>query len=244
MKLSKECYCLRGLTHADYFSVNAGFIVGKNETIIIDSGFNEETAETIFGYATAVAPENKISYVINLEGHYDHIFGNTFLKEKGVKIVAHELVSLNEKEIDDYVNECNDEISIERRKKNKEAFLYFHGIKAFEPDIKINKNIDFLIDGLTLKIYTAYGHTDTNIMVYESKDKIIYVAVTIYSGYLSTLNFGNKKLWNMWLETLDLIESLEPLILIPGHGQVLYNDDIYKEIKRHRELIIDRINNS
>lgn len=46
-----------------------------------------------------------------------------------------------------------------------------------------------------------------------------------------------------WLRTLDLIEDLEPEILVPGHGRVLYGEEIYEEISRHREIILNRINN-
>ncbi|WP_346870606.1 MBL fold metallo-hydrolase [Clostridium sp. UBA5119] len=243
MKLSNKCYCLTGLSHADCFSVNAGFIIGKKETIIIDSGFTKESAQTILGYANAVAPENKVSYLINLEGHYDHIFGNSFFKSKGVKILAREGVSLKQEEIDSYIEECNNEIIIERRRKNKEAYLYFEGVKSFETDIKIKGDTELEIEGVNLKIYIANGHTDKNIMVYEPMDKVIYVADTIYSDFLPTLAFGNKELRLDWLKTLKLIEDLEPEILVPGHGRVLYREEIYKEISRHREIILKRINN-
>ncbi|MEW8993326.1 MBL fold metallo-hydrolase [Clostridium sp.] len=242
MKLSDRCYCVTGLTHANLFSVNAGFIVGKTETIIIDSGFNKESAQTIWGYASAVAPQNKISYLINLEGHYDHIFGNSFFKSKNVRIIAHEQVNLKQEEIDKYIEECNDEISIERRKRNKEAFIYFDGVKAFETDIKIKEDTELDVGGIILKIYVGKGHTDTNIMVYDPDDKVIYVADTIYSDFLPTLVFGNKDLWNEWLKTLLLIENLKPEILVPGHGRILYGEEIYKEIERHRTLILKRIN--
>ena len=85
IKLSEHCYCLIGLCHSDYFSDNAGFIVGENEAIIIDSGFNLESAQTIFHYTKAVTPKNEISKLINLEYHYDHIYGNVQLWNKWIK---------------------------------------------------------------------------------------------------------------------------------------------------------------
>ncbi len=80
-------------------------------------------------------------------------------------------------------------------------------------------------------------------MVYEPMDKVIYVADTIYSDFLPTLAFGNKELWIEWLKTLELIEDWKPEILVPGHGRILYGEEIYEEISRHREIILNRINN-
>lgn len=242
MKLSNKCYCLTGLTHANLFSVNAGFIIGETETIIIDSGFNNEAAQTIFGYATAAKPDNKISHLINLESHYDHILGNSFFKSKNVKILAHENnLGIDKETLTKYINECNEEISIERRRNNKEANIYFDGVTAAKPDIRINKNLELKFDGMSINIYIAKGHTNTNLIVYEPNDKVLYAADTIYSKFLPTLAFGNKSLWLEWLNSLSLIESLNPKILVPGHGPILYEKDIYSEIKRHREIILKRI---
>lgn len=241
MKVSDICYCVTGLTHADYFSVNAGFIVGKSETVIIDSGHNIEAAQTIYGYAKAVAPNNKISYVINLEGHYDHILGNSYFIKKGAKIIAHSNVKLDKKELDNLLKESNNDIKIQRRRKNKEGYLYFDGVEPFIPDIHIKEDTSLNIEGTSVKIYVAPGHTDTNLIVFEEKDKVLYVADTIYSGYLPTLAFGNKKLWEKWLETLDLIESLRPNVIVPGHGPILRGHSINEEIERHRDIIKDRL---
>ncbi|NIQ04686.1 MAG: MBL fold metallo-hydrolase [Candidatus Korarchaeota archaeon] len=241
MKLSKHCYCLTGLCHSDCFSVNAGFITGMSETIIIDSGFNIESAQTIYHYAKTAAPDNEITTLINLERHYDHIFGNGYFINKGVKVIAHEKVKLTEEEIAEFKHKSNEEIVFERRKRNKEAYIFFDNVKAFEPDVRISEDTDFEIDGLKIKIILAPGHTITNLMVYVEKDRVLYAGDTIYAEYLPTLRFGNEKLWNEWLTTLDTIERLKTEILAPGHGKILEKEEIQREINRHREILKKRI---
>lgn len=236
----RRCYWLSGLTHADCFSCNAGFVVGNEETIIVDSGNNAESAATIMEFAKAVAP-NRRFVVINLEGHYDHTFGNAYFKRRGAQIMAHESVRLTQNELSEYIEACNEEISIPRRRKNKEAYLYFEGVEAFEPDIKISKDTKLNIDGLKLSIYLTPGHTPSNMILFEENERVLYAADTIYSGFLPTMAFGNVQLWHSWLKALDLIESLQPSILVPGHGKVLEGSAIQYELNRHRKLLKERI---
>lgn len=141
MKISPHCYFVPGLSHSDCFSVNAGFITSQHETILIDSGFNKESAVTLFSYAQAVQPGNKISHVINLEAHYDHIFGNAFLKKNGVKIIAHHETHLIREHLDSFIKEANDSIPIERRRRNNEAHIYFDGVEPFQPDIRVSEPV-------------------------------------------------------------------------------------------------------
>jgi len=237
MNLTDRCYCLTGLAHSDYFAVNAGFVTGENETVVIDSGFTLGSAQTIYGYAQAVNPHNQVSYVINLEEHFDHILGNGFFIRKGAKIIAHELVVLEQEDIDEFVESANSEIKIEGRRKNKEAFTYFKGVIPFKPDLCINDNTSLDIGGVTIKIYVAPGHTETNLIAYCEEEKVAYVADTLYSKYLPTLRFGNERLWNLWLQSLDLLERLNPEIVVPGHGDILAGESISEEIKRHKTIL-------
>ncbi len=237
----KRCFWLTGLSHADFFSVNTGLILGDSETVIVDTGFNLESARTIYDFAYYIAPNNKITTVVNLEKHYDHIFGNAYFIEKGCKIIAHRDVCLTEEELEQYKKGANDSISITRRRENREGYLYFEGVKPFVPDRKIEKDSRLFIDGVDIEIYLAPGHTDTNLILYEKQEKVMYVADTIYSGFLPTFSFGNVSLWKSWLSALELIERKKPEVVVPGHGKVLIGEEIRKEVERHRELLISRI---
>ena len=61
MKLSDTSYAVTGLGATPPWVVNAGFIVGQARTLVIDTGMNRLAAQTIFGYATAVRPENDLN---------------------------------------------------------------------------------------------------------------------------------------------------------------------------------------
>jgi len=88
MKISKSCYGITGLSAETPWAVNSGFVVGDHSTLIIDTGSNYLSAQTIFGYSTGIKQDNKI-LIVNTEPHFDHIGGNSFFRERGIDIFAH-----------------------------------------------------------------------------------------------------------------------------------------------------------
>jgi hypothetical protein len=49
MRIATSCYALTGLGYATPWSVNAGFIAGSQETLIVDTGACALSAATIHG---------------------------------------------------------------------------------------------------------------------------------------------------------------------------------------------------
>lgn len=77
-------------------------------------------------------------------------FGNSFFIDKGAKIEGHELSKLSKESLDEYIEACNDEIKIERRRKNKEAYFYFADVKPFEIDHSIKKDTKLDVEGVNI----------------------------------------------------------------------------------------------
>src|ERR1035441_3680942 len=88
MRVSPRCYAVTGLGYSPPWCVNAGFIAGDNQTLVVDTGGNALAGQTIHGYATAVRPTNRLR-VINTEKHFDHIGGNGFFRAQAVEIWGH-----------------------------------------------------------------------------------------------------------------------------------------------------------
>ncbi len=66
MKLTENCYAVTGLYYETPWNVNAGFIVGGKKTLVIDSGSNAISAQTVYGYANIAGPGNEL-VLINTE---------------------------------------------------------------------------------------------------------------------------------------------------------------------------------
>ena len=237
MKLTNNCFAVFGLGYSPPWIVNSGFVVGSERTLIIDTGPMYLAAQTIYGYAANVKPGNEI-IVVNTEKHFDHIGGNSFFKEKGIKIYTHEKNYRTEnefKEEREYFNKIID--NVKRREANEEE-VFFQKTSMVKPDFFLKENETFLLGNDTkAEIIFTPGHTSSNLSVHIPKDKVLYCGDCIVNGYLPNLEAGTNYDWTVWLKSLERICSLNLDYIIPGHGQGIERTLIKKEIDRMQRII-------
>ncbi|MEM8863909.1 MAG: MBL fold metallo-hydrolase [Chloroflexota bacterium] len=80
MRVSQSCYAVTGLGFTPPWMVNAGFIVGEEKTLFIDTSANWLGAKTIVGSAMVIKPYNQ-RLVFNTEPHFDHIGGKCVFQD-------------------------------------------------------------------------------------------------------------------------------------------------------------------
>lgn len=241
MKLSNNCFAVTGLYYCPPWSVNAGFIIGNNKTIVIDSGSNSISAQTIFGYAHNIKPDNEI-LLINTEKHLDHIGGNSYFLEKGVKIYGHFQINRTQEELISSIKDINSQITNDIRRNSNEGFLAFKGSKIVNPSNKIEHEFEIDLGGFCIYVKFTPGHTTTNLSIFHKEDKILYCGDCILPEMIPNLEEGNKMEWQRWIETLDRINMLDIEILVPGHGNIINGkNNIQNEIDRIREILLKAI---
>src|SRR4029450_3788196 len=67
---------------------NAGFIIGDDGVLVIDSFFNAEAAGALVAEIHRLTPR-PIRYVVNTHYHADHTGGDQVLRDAGAIIIAH-----------------------------------------------------------------------------------------------------------------------------------------------------------
>jgi glyoxylase-like metal-dependent hydrolase (beta-lactamase superfamily II) len=240
MRLSDKCYAVLGLGCYPPWVVNSGFVVGSKKTLVIDSSAGYLTAQTIYGYAKSVNPSNEI-LLVNSEKHLDHIGGNCLFAEKGIEIYGHELNKRKEEDLNgdiDFYNSC---IKEKIRRESREEKIFYEKTKIVNHQSDVADNQVFDLGEIEAEIIFTPGHTETNISIYVPSEKVIYSGDTIVQGYIPNLASGNVNAWNQWLNSLDIISSLDLNVIIPGHGNVLFNDEITAEIDRIRFTLLKAI---
>ncbi len=246
MRLSERCYAVTGLVHSSGFSVNAGFVVGDGETLVVDSGFNYLSAQTILGYARAAAPRNRIRYLVNTEVHADHVLGNSLFKEQGATILAHRDAVLEPSRVEELGQGINEELAERYRIRAAlgEGMLFFENTQVCNPDVLIEGDRSLRVGGLRVEVLLTPGHTHTNLSVYVPGERVIYVGDLIYSRYLPTMRpsfFVGERQWQRWMESLARVKALELDVLVPGHGAVCVGARIGEEIARHRRYLENKM---
>jgi len=237
MRIAENVYAVLDMFHL--IGVNAGFIVTKRHIVYVDSGWTIPSAQTILGYSLAVAPNNKPKYLIFTDHHVDHLSGMKVLKAAGAKTIGHANLQLHLREYliqnwKKWVEEQN------RRWKfweESEIELLFGGVELSPLDQTINKDTVIQVDDEEIHVLYTPGHWKACLSVYLPSSKVLFAGDTIFSGFEPTTRFGDKTLWQQWINSLEKLSKLDIKCIVPGHGRICDTREIQRHIKYLKGLI-------
>jgi glyoxylase-like metal-dependent hydrolase (beta-lactamase superfamily II) len=236
MRISDRCYAVTGLACIPPWSVNAGFVVGEQATLIVDTGANALAAATIHGYALAARPGNRLA-VVDTEPHFDHIGGNGFFRAKGIEVYGHAGVRRTPAEFDAEIAEFNSAILNAARRERVEAKVFYAGTSLVNPTQALDADTRMDLGGCEVEILLTPGHTPANISVWVPDDGVLFSGDCLVNRYLPNLDCGGVDDWMAWLASIDRIARLAPKVVMPGHGPVAFGDDVTQIIDTMRKTL-------
>jgi len=191
---------------ATWYWSNAGFIVGNDYVIVVDSlatvGLTQKFRDEI-----KKVTDKPIRYLINTHHHGDHTWGNHVFA--GASIISH--------------SHCRHE-AIETGVIDPGLLntifpeFDFHGIAVTPADITIDKQLTLNMDERKIQLlYFGPGHTIGDIIVYLPKDGVIFIGDLIF---LYSTPLAMEGSFAGWISDLDAITKLDAKIYVPGHGPV------------------------
>jgi glyoxylase-like metal-dependent hydrolase (beta-lactamase superfamily II) len=240
MRLTDRCYAVTGLGYSTPWCVNAGFVVGDEVTLVVDTGANTLAAQSIHGYASAARPENKLR-VVNTEKHFDHIGGNSFFRELGIDVWGHVGGERRPDEFQAEISEFNDAILSTARRARIEARAFFYNTYLANPNCQIYNDTTFDLGGCAVEILLTPGHTVTNLSVWVPEDGVLFTGDCLIREYLPNLDAGTTSDWRLWLKSLDRLEELKPDFVVAGHGPISRGDEIQAVVDSVRNVLRESI---
>jgi glyoxylase-like metal-dependent hydrolase (beta-lactamase superfamily II) len=240
MRLSQRCYAVTGLAYSPPWCVNAGFIVGDAETLVVDTGANALAGQTVHGYATAARPENRLR-VLNTEKHFDHIGGNSFFRAQGMEIWGYRAFGRTPAEFQAEIGEFNDAIPNPRRRAAGEAAAFFHDTHLANPDRALAADRSFDLGNCTVEILLTPGHTGTNVSAWVPSEGVLYTGDCLIAEYIPNLDAGTPADWQIWLASIDRLEALKPATVVMGHGPVARGAQVQVVIDTVRRVLTESI---
>ncbi len=240
MRLTNHCYAVTGLGYLAPWCVNAGFIAGDEAILVVDTGGNTLAAQTIYGYASAIRPENKLR-AINTERHFDHIGGNGYFRAQEIDVWGHAEAVRTPEEFQAEIAEFNDSIAAPARRALHESRAFFHDTNPANPNCLIQAETEFELGGMKAQILFTPGHTPTNLSVWLPQDGVLYTGDLVVSEYLPNLDAGSPADWRIWLDSLNRIEALKPDFIVGGHGPVSSGAEIPAAIDSVRKVLCESI---
>lgn len=191
---------------------NAGFIVGGNGVLVVDTFETTEAAKELLAEIRKVTPL-PIRYVVNTHYHLDHTGGNAVFAEAGATIVA---------------------------QRNVYAWLRTENLKFFGPspkpeekarvealvlpEILYSEAVDFYLGTRLVQVRYMLGHTGGDSVVVVPDANVVFGGDLIWQKHLPNLIDAST---GPWIHTLDkLLQEHPSATFVSGHGDLATPADV------------------
>ena len=191
---------------------NAGFIVGSNGVVVVDTFVSTAAARDLLAEIRKVT-NLPIRFVINTHYHLDHTGGNAVFAEAGAAIVA---------------------------QRNLRGWLRTENLKFFGPNPKpedkarvealllpdevYSDALDIYLGSRLIQVRYMLGHTGGDSVVMVPDANVVFGGDLIWQKHLPNLIDATT---NDWVKTLEKLLADHPsATFVSGHGDVATPDDV------------------
>jgi glyoxylase-like metal-dependent hydrolase (beta-lactamase superfamily II) len=222
IQVAPHTYFVRGLPELgssknQNFISNAGFVVTPKGVVVVDALGSPVLAKKLIAEIKKITPQ-KVVAVIVTHYHADHIYGLQEFRNIGAKIYA-------QGEGRSYINS---ETAKQRLIASRIDFAPWvnASTRLIEADFWIDQSYTLTVGGVVFKISrVGPAHAPEDLIIYIPSEKVLFAGDLVFRGRIPFVGNADSK---GWLQALDEIGSLNPNVVIPGHGAHSINptDDI------------------
>jgi cyclase len=215
---------------------NSPVIVAENDTIVIDSETSPAAGRALVQDIKAFT-DKPVKFVIDSHYHYDHLFGNQVFGHD-VQVIGHDhtRVRLQANTMEQYTfrNSINparletlrqriavepdaqQKATLERQLQNTLAYIeQVKEVKQTPPNMTFASEMTVLRGARELRlIYLGRGHTDTDVVVFLPKERIVATGDLMES----VISYMGDSYPEDWIVTLEKLKALDFDTVLPGHG--------------------------
>lgn len=194
-----------------WLSSNNVLICGESQTALVDSGYGKHAHQTLDLVKHGLEGKS-LDLLVNTHLHSDHCGGNLVLQAS-----YPQLRTAIPPGLADAVSKWDTvKLSYEPTGQTCSAFSYS---SLLQPQTSIR------LGDLEWQIHAAPGHDTHSVILFEPESKTLISADALWENGFGVVfpELEGEQAFQEVSDTLDLIESLQANIVIPGHGRV-FND--------------------
>jgi cyclase len=202
-------------------------IVNADDVVLVDTNITPEATRRLVNDIKTLT-DKPIRYVINTHWHYDHTDGNQVFGSE-VTIIGHE----NERSeilqgvLKNRLSQEFQNLPAQIENARKQGGDRLKVLESYQEQLKETVPTPptlTVADHLTLFrgereiriVYLGRGHSDTDLMVYLPKEKIVATGDFFEGPGTGALNFGFH---DEWAVNLEKLKALDFETVVPGHGE-------------------------
>jgi cyclase len=195
---------------------NTGFVVTSDGVIAHDTPMSHADAKE---WVKEITKHGTLRYVINGEGHPDHIAGNCYM---GGTLIAHEGAreAILKTDINN-LKQMQQRMAPDTSSADKD-------FKLRTPDITFSERLTIFLGKHTFHLFALPGHSPYQVSVYVPEERVIFTSDNVVT---TGMPFFREALPDEWLKSLQFIDKLDFDKVVPGHGEVADKSYIKQMIK-------------
>jgi glyoxylase-like metal-dependent hydrolase (beta-lactamase superfamily II) len=191
-----------------WLSSNNILLVGRHETALVDTGYATHSGQTL-ALVEAGLGDRPLDLVLNTHLHSDHCGGNAALQQRYP--MARTLIPPGEA---DLVRSWDEDALSFRATGQQCPRFRFDGLLVPGQDV--------VLGDLAWQVHAAPGHDPHSIILFESGSRTLVSADALWENGFGIVfpELAGEPSFDEVAATLDLIEALDAVCVVPGHGGV------------------------
>jgi glyoxylase-like metal-dependent hydrolase (beta-lactamase superfamily II) len=241
---------------------NSPILVNEDEAIVVDSETSPAAARALVSDLKAIT-NKPVRFVVDTHYHYDHAFGNQIFPPD-VQVIGHDntrmrlLTHDTMKEATFLTSvqtvparvealkqrlatetDPQQKATLERQVANSLAYLeQVKEVKVTPPNVTFNDTLTLVRGGREIRlIYLGRGHTDTDVVIYLPKERVICTGDLMES----VVSYAGDSFPEDWIRTLDRLKTIDFDTVMPGHGVVFKGKGKIDAFQRYLRDVITQV---
>jgi glyoxylase-like metal-dependent hydrolase (beta-lactamase superfamily II) len=211
------------LLERGWLSSNNILISGANSCALVDSGYATHASQTL-ALVEAALGQRKLDVLVNTHLHSDHCSGDAALQTRfpGMQTLIPPGLARHVADWDPYA------LSYTPTGQRCDRFSFS---ATLQPGTEIE------LGDLRWQIHAAPGHDPHSVVLFEPTSRLLLSADALWENGFGVVfpELDGDDTFTEVANTLDLIESLKPLVVIPGHGSSF--SDVPQALARARRRL-------
>ena len=191
------------------FNSNAGFVATEKGIVVIDALGTPALGEALMRAIRTVS-KDRVVRVIVTHYHADHFYGLGPFKKAGAEIWAHR---------DGRIALTDGQAQRRLEQRSVDLFPWVdERMPLVQADRWLDGDTNFTINGMRFEIiHMGPAHSDEDLIVALPGEGVIFSGDLFFAGRIPFVGEADSK---RWLERIDRLIAMKPLVMIPGHGEV------------------------
>ena len=191
------------------FNSNAGFVITEDSVVVIDALGTPALGAALVKAIRSVTPK-PIKRVIVTHYHADHFYGLGNLKDAGAEIWAHRAAL-------EYLDSGEGARRLQQRARDLFPWVS-DKMELVRADRWLDGDERFALGGVRFEIvHMGPAHSPEDLIVVVPGEAVIFSGDILFAGRIPFVGEADSK---RWLERIDRLLDLKPVLMVTGHGQV------------------------